>query len=109
MIEQVSPRGWGPPRHIHTREDEIFYVLDGSYELHVGDERRTISAGASAIVAPAYTRFDATSSWELAGPRLTLGLVAENLTNLRYVRSGASAVFFVGPPRRLAVQVTSAF
>jgi hypothetical protein len=40
MIEQVTPRGWGPPRHIHTREDEIFYVLDGSYELHVGDEHR---------------------------------------------------------------------
>ena len=50
MIEQVTPRGWGPPRHIHTREDEIFYVLDGSYELHVGDERRTIFAGASAIL-----------------------------------------------------------
>jgi quercetin dioxygenase-like cupin family protein len=50
MIEQVAPPGWGPPRHIHSREDEIFYILDGSYELHVGDERRTVSAGASAIL-----------------------------------------------------------
>ena len=50
MIEQVTPPGWGPPRHIHSREDEIFYILDGSYELHVGDERRTVSAGASAIL-----------------------------------------------------------
>jgi quercetin dioxygenase-like cupin family protein len=50
VIEQVTPSGWGPPRHIHTREDEIFYILDGSYELHVGDERRTVSAGASAIL-----------------------------------------------------------
>src|SRR5580704_8895971 len=40
----------GPPRHIHSCEDEIFYILDGSYELHVGDERRTVSAGASAIL-----------------------------------------------------------
>jgi len=61
------------------------------------------------VVAPAYTRFDATASWDLAGPRLTLGIVAENLTNLRYVRSGAGGVFFVGPPRRVAVQVRSAF
>ena len=50
VIEQVTPPGWGPPRHIHSREDEIFYILDGSYELHVGDERQTISAGASAIL-----------------------------------------------------------
>jgi len=50
VIEQVTPPGWGPPRHIHSCEDEIFYILDGSYELHVGDERRTVSAGTSAIL-----------------------------------------------------------
>jgi quercetin dioxygenase-like cupin family protein len=50
MLEQVIPPGWGPPRHIHSREDEIFYILEGSYELHVGDELRTVSAGASAIL-----------------------------------------------------------
>jgi quercetin dioxygenase-like cupin family protein len=50
VLEQVTPPGWGPPRHIHSREDEIFYILEGSYELHVGDERRTVSAGASAIL-----------------------------------------------------------
>jgi iron complex outermembrane receptor protein len=61
------------------------------------------------VTAPAYTRFDASSSWPLPGRRLTLGVVAENLTNLRYVRSGAGGVFFAGPPRRLAVQMTSSF
>ncbi|MGE5327547.1 MAG: cupin domain-containing protein [Deltaproteobacteria bacterium] len=50
VIEQLTPPGWGPPRHIHSREDEIFYVLEGAYELHVGDHRRTISAGASAVL-----------------------------------------------------------
>jgi quercetin dioxygenase-like cupin family protein len=50
VLEQVTPPGWGPPRHIHSREDEIFYILEGSYELHVGGERRTVSAGASAIL-----------------------------------------------------------
>lgn len=49
VLEQVTPPGWGPSRHIHSREDEIFYILEGTYELHVGDERRTVSAGASAI------------------------------------------------------------
>ena len=50
VLEQVTPPGWGPPRHVHSREDEIFYILGGSYELHVGDERRVVSAGASAIL-----------------------------------------------------------
>jgi mannose-6-phosphate isomerase-like protein (cupin superfamily) len=48
--EQVTPAGWGPPRHIHSREDEIFYIIEGTYELRVGDERRTVSAGACAIL-----------------------------------------------------------
>ena len=46
VLEQVTPAGWGPPRHIHSREDEIFYILEGTYEVHCGDERRTVSAGA---------------------------------------------------------------
>lgn len=50
LLEQVTPPGWGPPRHIHSREDEIIYILEGAYDLHVGDERRTVSAGASAVL-----------------------------------------------------------
>jgi mannose-6-phosphate isomerase-like protein (cupin superfamily) len=50
VLEQVTPAGWGPPRHIHSREDEIFYILEGTYEVHCGDERRTFSAGACAIL-----------------------------------------------------------
>ena len=61
------------------------------------------------VTAPAYTRFDASTSWQWPGRRLTLGMVAENLTNLRYVRSGAGGVLFAGPPRRLAVQMSSSF
>ena len=50
VFEQVTPVGWGPPRHIHSREDEIFYILDGTYELHVGDERKTVSSGGSVVL-----------------------------------------------------------
>ena len=50
VFEQVTPAGWGPPRHLHSREDEIVYVLEGTYELFIGDERRTASAGACAIL-----------------------------------------------------------
>lgn len=49
MIESVgmSP-GDGPPRHVHTREDEAFYVIDGSYVWERGDER--IDAGPGSFV-----------------------------------------------------------
>ena len=48
--EQVTPAGWGPPRHMHSREDEIIYILEGTYEVHCGDVRRAISAGACAVL-----------------------------------------------------------
>ena len=50
VIEQITPAGWGPPRHIHSREDEIVYILEGTYEFSIGDERRTVSVGACAVL-----------------------------------------------------------
>ena len=35
---------------MHANEDEIVYVLDGTYEVSLGDERRTVSAGGCAIL-----------------------------------------------------------
>ena len=40
LIEAVGRRGNVPPPHIHHREDEIFYVLEGEIFFSVGD--RTI-------------------------------------------------------------------
>lgn len=40
LIEAVGRRGNVPPAHIHHREDEIFYVLEGEIVASVGD--RTI-------------------------------------------------------------------
>ncbi|MGB9475993.1 MAG: cupin domain-containing protein [Candidatus Udaeobacter sp.] len=37
---RVSPNN-GPPPHIHSREDESFFVLEGEVEFHVGDEKIT--------------------------------------------------------------------
>jgi quercetin dioxygenase-like cupin family protein len=42
-MEALVPPGGGPPLHIHHREDETFYVLDGQITLRLGD--KTISAG----------------------------------------------------------------
>src|SRR6266545_5750146 len=30
--------GYGPPLHVHTREDEVMYVLEGQIRFGVGDD-----------------------------------------------------------------------
>jgi quercetin dioxygenase-like cupin family protein len=42
-MEALVPAGGGPPSHVHTREDETFYVLEGQVEFLLGEE--TIVAG----------------------------------------------------------------
>jgi mannose-6-phosphate isomerase-like protein (cupin superfamily) len=45
IIQEVSPPSGGPPLHLHHREDEAFYVLEGEYEVHCGDERISATPG----------------------------------------------------------------
>jgi len=45
LIEFEAPTAFGPPMHIHHREDEAFYVLDGSMRVVCGDDRWEAGAG----------------------------------------------------------------
>ena len=42
LIEMVGRKGNAPPPHVHHREDEIFYVLEGELAVSVG--HRTMKA-----------------------------------------------------------------
>ena len=48
LMEQVARKGNVPPRHIHHREDETFYVVEGEMTFSVGDQ--TIKATAGTMV-----------------------------------------------------------
>jgi len=48
LFEVTTQPGEGPPPHVHHREDESFYVLEGEYDFLV--EGRTLRAGAGALV-----------------------------------------------------------
>ncbi len=50
LIENLTAPGGGPPPHIHTREDEFFYVLDGSFEIRIGEEVHALESGGYAYV-----------------------------------------------------------
>jgi len=39
------PRGTEPPPHVHSREDEFFYVFSGEMRVYVGGEVFTVKAG----------------------------------------------------------------
>ena len=50
LVENLTTPGGGPPPHLHTREDEFFYVLDGTFEIRIGDEQHALGAGGFAFV-----------------------------------------------------------
>jgi len=45
LIEFLVPPGLGSPWHVHTDEDEWFYVLDGNLTVYVGDTRVDLAPG----------------------------------------------------------------
>lgn len=45
LWEAIVPPGGGPPPHIHSREEEGFYVLEGEIAFQLGEERFVAKAG----------------------------------------------------------------
>jgi mannose-6-phosphate isomerase-like protein (cupin superfamily) len=45
IMEQVAPRGFSPPLHVHHREDTALLVLEGAITAVVGDERVELGPG----------------------------------------------------------------
>jgi quercetin dioxygenase-like cupin family protein len=50
LWEAIVPPGGGPPPHVHSREEEGFYVLEGEVTLTVNGERVVATAGTFANV-----------------------------------------------------------
>ncbi len=48
LTDSVVPPGGGPPPHIHHREDEAFWVLEGELEVTVGEDTARMGAGSFA-------------------------------------------------------------
>ena len=45
LWEAIVPPGGGPPPHVHSREEEGFYVLEGEITFTVNGERIVAKAG----------------------------------------------------------------
>ena len=45
LVEARFPADFGPPLHVHHREDEALYVLDGQLRCRSGDQEFTAGPG----------------------------------------------------------------
>ena len=45
LVEAMLAPGTEPPPHVHTREDELFYVLEGEFDVYVGKDVFKMKAG----------------------------------------------------------------
>jgi mannose-6-phosphate isomerase-like protein (cupin superfamily) len=45
LVEAISAPGTEPPPQVHTREDELFYVLEGEFDVYVGKDAFKVKAG----------------------------------------------------------------
>lgn len=45
LIKISVHRGAEPPAHTHSREDESYFVLEGSVRYSIGDDELTVNAG----------------------------------------------------------------
>lgn len=50
LFHLVAPPMSGPPLHVHSREDECFYVLDGELVFEVDGVCHTVAAGGTIAV-----------------------------------------------------------
>ena len=66
LTDSVVPPGGGPPPHLHHREDEAFWVLEGELEVMVGGPPSGLAPARSSTCQRAYRTPTGTSA---RGPR----------------------------------------
>ncbi len=45
LVEATLAPGNDPPPHVHSREDELFYVLEGAFDVYIREEAFTVESG----------------------------------------------------------------
>lgn len=49
ILVQEIPPGAGPPLHVHRHETEVFFILEGQFELRVGETKMSAPPGTTAV------------------------------------------------------------
>ena len=70
LMESVLVPGNEPPPHVHSREDELYYLLEGEFDVYVGEEAFKVGAG-ECVFLPKLTPH----AFVIRSPRLRLLLI----------------------------------
>ena len=70
LMESVLVPGNEPPPHVHSREDELYYLLEGEFDVYVGEEAFKVETGAC-VFLPKLTPH----AFVIRSPRLRLLLL----------------------------------
>jgi mannose-6-phosphate isomerase-like protein (cupin superfamily) len=65
FVEATLAAGNEPPPHVHSREDELFYVLEGEFDVYVGEEAFKVETG-ECVFLPRFKPH----AWVIRSPRL---------------------------------------
>ena len=113
VIEEIVPPGVAAPLHRHGREDEISYVIEGTFRIWRGDEVLDIGPGGIAFL-PRHQVHSFKNIGTAPGRLLTIILPAgferffevvaerrlgdENLDEIATVAAGEFGLEILGPP-----------
>jgi len=89
LLENLTTPGGGPPPHLHAHEDEFFYVLDGTFEIRIGDELHALGPGGFAYV-PRGTVHNFRNAAETPG-RILVGFTPSGIEGF-FRESGRAAI-----------------
>ena len=95
VIDQIIQPQGGPPPHVHHREDEAFYVLEGRFSFLCGDTQSLFEAG-SFIYIPKGTLHTFKNVGEQQG-RLLVTITPAGLEEFFY-SIGTPATDLAAPP-----------
>ncbi len=71
LFETITPPQGGPPLHVHHREDESFYVLEGEFEFYLGEKTLRATPGMF-LMAPRELRHTFRNAGEKPGKLLII-------------------------------------
>ena len=79
IVEILEPEGAKAPLHLHRKEDEAFYVLEGEMTFHIGEQKITARPG-SVLFGPKDVPHTSTVD---SGPAKLLFLLSPQASGLR--------------------------
>ena len=94
VVEHLAPKGSGPPVHVHHREDEWFFIMEGELTFWVGG--RTIEARTGSFV---YGPRDTPHTFTVTAPQARSIVVTEPAGFEKFMRAlGEPAKELTVPP-----------